>query len=82
MKVYGHEPEGQKPYSPAVCLGMERHTVSGLDRLLHDEQLLSGAERLANEERTGKLTGTRIRRVACCKGAALGLPGFIAFWTE
>ena len=29
VKVYGKAPEGEKRYSPAVCLGCERHTVRG-----------------------------------------------------
>src|SRR5277367_4328227 len=29
VKVYGNEPEGQKRYSPAVCLSCERHEVTG-----------------------------------------------------
>ncbi len=29
VKLYGTEPEGEKRYSPAKCLGAERHTVMG-----------------------------------------------------
>ena len=29
VKVYGNATEGEKRYSPAVCLGCERHTVTG-----------------------------------------------------
>jgi hypothetical protein len=29
VKVYGNDPEGQKRYSPAQCLGMTRHTITG-----------------------------------------------------
>ena len=29
VKLYGTEPEGEKRYSPAKCLGAERHKISG-----------------------------------------------------
>lgn len=29
VKVYGIDPEGEKRYSPSICLGCERHTVTG-----------------------------------------------------
>ncbi len=29
VKLYGNEPEGEKRYSPAVCIGCESHTVIG-----------------------------------------------------
>lgn len=29
VKVYGNEPDGQKRYSPAVCISCERRTVTG-----------------------------------------------------
>ncbi len=29
MKVYGIDPEGEKRYSPAICLSYEKHMVTG-----------------------------------------------------
>jgi IS1 family transposase len=29
VKIYGNEPEGHKRYSPATCIGCERHAVTG-----------------------------------------------------
>ena len=29
IKVYGNEPEGHKRYSPATCIGCERHEITG-----------------------------------------------------
>ncbi|MBZ5726289.1 MAG: DDE-type integrase/transposase/recombinase [Acidobacteriia bacterium] len=35
VKVYGTDPEGEKRYSPAVCLSCEKHTVTGNPDPLH-----------------------------------------------
>jgi len=29
IKIYGNDPEGQKRYSPAECIGCEKHPVIG-----------------------------------------------------
>lgn len=29
VKIYGSDPEGEKRYSPAKCIGCERHHISG-----------------------------------------------------